>query len=91
MADRSFPKAEEALQVVARMAVAGRTQRETQLIWLAHGALFLTACDCAALDGNLAELVAEAKRLRQLATGDEVPTRGDVILVQDSTAPGDRS
>ena len=57
-------RAEQALKRAALMTRPHKSNEDTQLDWIAFGALFMFACDCASQDGNLPELLREVERLR---------------------------
>ena len=74
-------RAEQALQRAALMTRSHKNNEDTQLDWIAFGALFMLACDCASQDGNLPELLREVERLRSMFPGP--PTGGGLAIVKE--------
>ena len=73
-------RAEDALLRAAQLTREHTGRADTQQDWIAFGALFMLACDCAAQDGNLPELLHEVKRLRAMFPAP--PTGGDLVIMR---------
>jgi hypothetical protein len=78
-------RAEQAIQRAALMTREYTTRHDIQIDWIAFGALFMLACECAAVDGNLPELLDEVQRLRAMFPGPS--STGALMVVPAGRVP----